>query len=147
MKALGRSSAPSCLARLVCPRKLDAATFANVLTSHNDNFRTGQNTNEIILNPQNVNTNTFSKLWTYSSMVMYTRSHFAFPGVAIPGKGIHNVLYVATEHNSVYALEADSNKWFTNGVIWKANLGPSAITPTNSFGTVTTIVSYGYIPE
>src|SRR5206468_10506959 len=39
-----------------------------------------------------------------------------------------------TEHNSVYALEADSNNWFTNGLIWKVKLESAAITPTNAFG-------------
>src|SRR5947209_2194645 len=41
------------------------AAPANVLTSHNDNFRTGLNTNETILSPANVNASTFAKLFTY----------------------------------------------------------------------------------
>lgn len=106
----------------------------NVLTYHNDNFRTGLNSNEAILSPGNVNSNTFSKLWTYGVDGFVYAQPLYVSGVVIPGQGIHNLLYVATEHNSVYALEADSNKWFTNGVVWKVNLGPAAITPTNAFG-------------
>jgi hypothetical protein len=107
---------------------------ASVLTYHNDNSRTGLNVNETILSPLNVNSNTFGKLFTYSVDGFVYAQPLYVSGVAIPGQGLHNLLYVATEHNSVYALEADSNKWFTNGVLWKVNLGPAAVTPTNAFG-------------
>jgi hypothetical protein len=110
------------------------AAPVSVLTYHNDNFRTGQNTNETILHPGNVNSTTFAKLFTYAVDGYVYAQPLCVSGLVIPGQGIHNVLYVATEHNSVYALEADSNKWFTNGVIWKASFGFAAITPTNSFG-------------
>lgn len=107
---------------------------ASVLTSHNDNFRTGLNTNEAILSPLNVNSANFGKLFTYNLDGHVYAQPLYISGLLIPGQGIHNVLYVATEHNSVYALEADSNKSFTNGLIWKVNFGPAAITPTNAFG-------------
>ena len=110
------------------------ASPASVLTYHNDNFRTGLNTSETILSPANVNSNTFAKLFTYNVDGYVYAQPLYVSGLIIPGQGIHNVLYVATEHNSVYALEADSNKWFTNGLIWRVNLGPAAITPTNAFG-------------
>jgi hypothetical protein len=42
------------------------ASPANVLTYHNDNFRTGLNSNEQILSPLNANSNTFGKLFTYN---------------------------------------------------------------------------------
>ena len=105
-----------------------------MLTYHNDNFRTGQNTNEAILSPVNVNTANFGKLFSYNVDGCVFAQPLYVSGLEIPGQGIHNVLYVATEHNSVYALEADNNKSFTNGLIWKVTLGPSAITPTNAFG-------------
>lgn len=107
---------------------------ANVLTYHNDNFRTGLNTNEAILSPANVNSNTFGKLFTYNVDGFVYAQPLYVSGMAVPGQGIHNLLFVATEHNSVYALEADSKQWFTNGVLWRVNLGPAAITPTNVFG-------------
>jgi hypothetical protein len=44
------------------------------------------------------------------------------------------VLYVATEHNSVYAFNADSNAGPGGGLIWTRNLGPSAATPNADFG-------------
>ena len=104
---------------------------ASVLTYHNDNFRTGLNANEAILSPLNVNPANFGKLFTYNLDGLVFAQPLCVSGLVIPGQGIHNVLYVATEHNSVYALEADSNKSFTNGLIWKVNLGPAAITPTS----------------
>jgi hypothetical protein len=111
-----------------------APSRVNVLTYHNDNFRTGQNTNEAILSPANVNSNTFAKLFTYNVDGYVYAQPLYVSGVLVPGQGIHNLLFVATEHNSVYALEADSQQWFTNGVLWRVNLGSAAITPTNAFG-------------
>jgi hypothetical protein len=123
-----------CFVSLLAAHAFAAPIRPNVLTSHNDNFRTGQNTNEYILNPANVNSANFSKLFTYPVDGFVFAQPLYVSGLSIAGQGIHNVLFVATEHNSVYALEADSNKWFTNGLIWKVNLGSAAITPTNSFG-------------
>jgi hypothetical protein len=78
----------------------------NVTTYHNDTARTGQNTQETILTPANVNSTSFGKLFS----VPVDGAVFAQPlylsGVNIAG-GTHNVLYVATEHDSVYAIDAD----------------------------------------
>jgi glucose dehydrogenase len=45
----------------------------------------------------------------------------------IPGKGVRNVLFVATMHDSVYAFDADSNGDTNGGLLWKTNLGISAV--------------------
>jgi len=55
-------------------------------------------------------------------------------GVAFPGQGMHNALYVATQHDSVYAFEADSNQGTNGGLFWHVSLGTSAVTPNNDFG-------------
>ena len=60
--------------------------------------------------------------------------------VAIPGKGVHNVVYVATEHDSVYAFDADSNAGANGGLLWSTNLGISAVTPK-------TILATGMVPH
>src|SRR5262249_41294460 len=52
----------------------------------------------------------------------------------IPGQGVKNVVFVATQHNSVYAFDADSNAGASGGLLWQVNLGPSAATPTSDFG-------------
>ncbi|HET7625114.1 MAG TPA: Calx-beta domain-containing protein, partial [Verrucomicrobiae bacterium] len=56
-------------------------------------------------------------------------------GLNIPGQGTHNVVFVATEHNDVYAFDADSNSGANGGLLWHVNLGPSAATPSPDFGT------------
>src|SRR5207302_9380738 len=56
-------------------------------------------------------------------------------GLNIPGQGTHNVIFIATEHDSVYALDADSNTGLGGGVLWQTSLGISADTRTSEFGT------------
>ena len=79
----------------------------SVTTYHNDNARTGQNTQETILTPANVNSRQFGMLFTVPvDGVVYAQPLY-LAGVTIAG-GTHNVAYVATEHDSVYAIDADS---------------------------------------
>ena len=106
---------------------LPVGAQVGVWTFHNDNYRTGQNTNEMILNPTNVNSASFGRLFTNTVDGMVYAQPLYVPGVAVPGRGTHNLLLIATEHNTVYAFDADVPA-AAGGLLWKTNLGPAAVT-------------------
>ena len=105
----------------------NAPAQQSILTQHYDNARTGQNTNEVILTPSNVNSSSFSKLFRLPVQGYVYAQPLYVPNVAIPGQGMHNVLYVATEHDQLYAFDADSG-----GALWQVNFlinGATTLTP------------------
>jgi hypothetical protein len=110
-----------------------AGAQVSVWTYHNDNYRTGRNTNEMILNLTNVNSASFGRLFTNMVDGMVYAQPLYVPGVAIPGQGTRNILFVATEHDTVYAFDADVPVT-AGGLLWKTNLGTSAVTPNSDFG-------------
>lgn len=89
----------------------------NVLTEHNDLARTGANTSETILSPANV-TNSFGKLFTDNVDGQVYAQPLYVQNLSIGG-GIHNVVFVCTESNSVYALDADT----VSNIYWRDKLG------------------------
>lgn len=97
---------------------------ANVLTQHNDNVRSGLNSNETILAPSNVNASTFGIISTLPVDGMVVAEPLFVSGVNIPGLGSRNVVFVATLHNSVYAFDADH---LTNpNPLWQTNFSNPA---------------------
>jgi hypothetical protein len=86
---------------------LSIPALAQLTTSQYDNFRSGATLHEKILTPQNVNAKRFGRLGAFPvDGPVYTQPLFV-PSVEIPGKGTHDVLYIATEHDSVYAFDAN----------------------------------------
>src|SRR5580765_4114183 len=79
---------------------------ASVTTWHYDNARTSANTSEITLTPSNVNSTSFGKLFTDPVDGFIVGDALYLPNVNLPGQGVHNVVYVATMHDSVYAFDA-----------------------------------------
>jgi hypothetical protein len=78
-----------------------------MFTYRYDNFRSGHNPHETVLTPSNVNTNQFGKLFSYAVDGQTMTSPLYVANVIIAGRGAHNVVYVATSHDSVYAFDAD----------------------------------------
>lgn len=95
--------------------------FAGVFTQHNDIGRTGQNVNETILTPANVNSTTFGKLFRLAVDGQVYAQPLYVPHVIIAGQA-HNVIYVATEADSVFAFDADSNTGTNANPLWRASL-------------------------
>jgi len=79
----------------------------SVLTYHNDLARTGQNLNETILSPSTIRPGRFGPLFTDAVDGQIYAQPLYVPGVNIPGQGVYNVVFVVTEHDSVYAFDAD----------------------------------------
>jgi hypothetical protein len=104
--------------------------YPGTFTHSNDNLRTGQNTAETVLTPTNVNQNQFGKLFSYPvDGSIYGQPLYA-ENVNFPGLGTHNAVYVATEHDSVYAFDADN---LAPTPLWHV----SFINPTLNINTLT----------
>jgi len=99
----------------------------SVLTEHNDVSRTGQNTNEVLLSPANVNVNQFGKLFRQATDGYIVGQPLYLSGVLFPDGLTHNVVYVATQHDSVYAFDADSNSGGNAAPLWYTSfISPAA---------------------
>ncbi len=104
----------------------------NILTFHNDNMRSGLNPLETKLTPSNVNVSTFGKLFSYPVDGYLYAEPLYVSQLAIPGQGTHNVVYAASEHDSVYAFDADG---LVTTPLWQK----SFIDPANGITTVSAL--------
>ena len=90
--------------------------FAGVFTQHNDAARTGQNLNESVLTTKKVSSSSFGKLFSYPVDGQVYAQPLYVPNVSIPNQGVHNVLYVVTENDSLYAFDADGK---APNILWQ----------------------------
>jgi hypothetical protein len=93
---------------------------SNVLTFHNDLARTGANLNELALSPSSLSTGSFSKLFSHTVDGHVYAQPLYKASVPIAGQGRHNVVFVATEGDSVYAFDADNVSGTNAAPLWRA---------------------------
>lgn len=105
----------------------------DVITYHYDNMRTGQNLNETTLTPANVNQAKFGKLGEFVVDGKVDGQPLYLSNVTIGGVG-KNVLYVATEHGSAFAFDADSVSGQTTTPLWKISTQLSGEVPSDNRG-------------
>ncbi len=103
--------------------------YTGMLRYHNDPGITGQNLNETVLSPSNVNATQFGKLFSYALDGQSFTQPLYVSNVPVPSQGEHNLVFAATEHDSVYAFDAD-----TQATLWTVNF-------TNPAAGVTTVPS------
>jgi hypothetical protein len=97
---------------------LTVTNYAGTFTFHNDTFRTGQNVNETVLTTGNVNAAQFGKRFSFPVDGYVYAQPLYVAGVTIPSQGTHNVAYVATEHDTVFAFDADG---LVSTPLWKTS--------------------------
>jgi hypothetical protein len=100
--------------------------LSGVLTHHNDNARTGQNAQESVLTPDNVNFSTFGRLFVAPVDGQIYAQPLYVASVPVAGE-LHNLVIVATEHDSIDAFDADR----TGSALWHT----SFIDPANGITT------------
>src|SRR5438309_5551490 len=106
---------------------VDAGT--DVLMWHNDTARTGQNLTETQLTPANVNSANFGKLFQINVDANVDAQPLVVSGVAVPNSGVHNVVIIATEHDTVYCCDADDGT-----VLWTKSMLKTGEQPSDNRG-------------
>lgn len=104
----------------------------DVITYHYDIQRTGQNLNETTLNPSNVNSASFGKIGEFPVDGQIDGQALFLSQLAIPGQGNKDVLYVATENDTVYAVDAKSISGSSATILWQTRVLPSGEAPGTS---------------
>jgi hypothetical protein len=99
----------------------------DVTTYHNDSARTGQNTSEVVLTRTNVSSATFGKVGFFPVDGLVDAQPLYLSNVTVPAKGTHDILYVVTENDTVYAFDAT-----TGDVLWQVSELLAGETPSDN---------------
>jgi len=113
---------------------VSSTSNVDVVTYHYDNLRTGQNTKETTLTHANVTQAKFGKIGSFAVDGKVDAQPLYLSGLAIPNQGTKNVLYVVTEHDTVYAFDADSVNGTTSTKLWSASMLASGETSSDDRG-------------
>jgi Big-like domain-containing protein len=125
---------------------LCAGGQTSVTTNRHDNGRTGLNPNETLLTPQNVNKNQFGKLFNRSVDGYIVGQPLYLQNLNIGGK-LHNVVFVATLHDSVYAFDADHNTGSDASPLWQVNFTNPGAGITTAIGAFLPCAGVHRFPE
>ncbi len=112
---------------------VEAESAVSVVTQHNNTNRTGANLHETLLTTANVAGGRFGKLFSYPVLGQVFAQPLYAGGLAMAGKGTHNVVFIATMNNQVYAFDAD-DALQCNAPLWHRDLGPSIKLPDAGIG-------------
>jgi hypothetical protein len=104
----------------------------DVVTYHYDNQRSGENLKETTLNPGNVNSATFGKVGEFAVDGQIDGQTLFLSQLGIPGQGNKDVLYLATENDTVYAVDAQSIGGSSATILWKTSVLPGGESPGTS---------------
>lgn len=115
------------------PALLKVSPGIDVATYHYDNSRTGQNLNEKTLTTSLVNQTTFGLVGSFAVDGKVQAEPLLVSNLTIPGVGPRNILYVVTEHATVFAFDADANG-ATTSYLWKVSTPQAGETPGDDRG-------------
>jgi len=104
----------------------------DVVTHHYDVSRSGVNSTETLLTTSNVNSTTFGKVGEFAVDGQIDGQALFLSQLAITGQGNKNVLYVATENDTVYAVDAQSISGSSATILWKTSVLPQGESPADS---------------
>ena len=110
------------------------ASTLDVVTYHYDNLRSGQNLNETTLTTGNVNQSKFGKLGELMVDGKVDAQPLYLSNVSITGVGMKNVLYVVTEHGSVYAFDGDNVSGTAANPLWQISTQLAGEIPSDDRG-------------
>jgi hypothetical protein len=116
-----------CLLAMVMASSILLAAQVAVTTYHNNNYRTGWNSQETVLTPTAVHGTSFGILNTITLDDQVDAQPLVVPNVNVTAgnyQGVHTLVYVATDNNSVYAIDTTSGI-----VVLQANFGPPVVKP------------------